>query len=37
MTQTTLDTPLKPPTFHAISVKRKLKNNLASTLFTASS
>jgi phosphate transport system permease protein len=36
MTQTTLDTPLKPPTFHAISVKRKLKNNLASTLFTAS-
>ncbi|WP_029113165.1 phosphate ABC transporter permease PstA [Mycobacterium sp. URHB0044] len=36
MTQTTLDTPVKAPTFHAISVKRKLKNNLASTLFTAS-
>jgi phosphate transport system permease protein len=36
MTQTTLDTPVKAPTFHPISVTRKLKNNLASTLFTAS-
>lgn len=30
---TTLDTPVKPPTFHAISRSRKFKNNLATTLF----
>jgi len=32
----TLEKPVKAPTFHAISVKRKLSNNLATTLFTAS-
>ncbi|GAA2788227.1 phosphate ABC transporter permease PstA [Mycolicibacterium pallens] len=36
MTQTTLDTPVKGATFHQISVSRKLKNNVATTLFTAS-
>lgn len=36
MTQSTLDTPIKAPTFHAISFSRKLKNNVASALFTAS-
>ena len=36
MTQTTLDTPIKPPTFHPIGFKRKLTNNIASALFTAS-
>lgn len=36
MTQTTLDTPVKAPTFHAISLSRKLKNNVATILFTAS-
>jgi phosphate transport system permease protein len=36
MTQTTLDHPVKPPTFHPVSTGRKLRNNLATTLFTAS-
>ena len=36
MTQTTLDSPVKVPTFHAISFSRKLKNKVATTLFTAS-
>lgn len=36
MTQTTLDAPLKAPTFHAISFQRKLKNRIATTLFTTS-
>jgi len=36
MTQTTLDTPVKPPTFHAISFSRKLKNKVATVLFTTS-
>ena len=36
MTQSTLDSPIKAPTFHPISAKRKLSNNLATTLFTAS-
>ncbi len=35
MTQT-LDPPIKEPTFHAISAKRKLSNNLATGLFTTS-
>ncbi|MEO3758164.1 phosphate ABC transporter permease PstA [Mycobacterium sp. B14F4] len=35
MTQTTLDHPVKGPTFHPISASRKIKNNLATTLFTA--
>lgn len=33
MTQTTLDAPIKGPTFHPISRSRKIKNNLASILF----
>jgi phosphate transport system permease protein len=36
MTQSTLDTPIKPPTFHPIGFRRKLTNNIASALFTAS-
>lgn len=36
MTQTTLDTPVKGATFHQISASRRLKNNVATTLFTAS-
>lgn len=32
----TLDQPVKAPTFHAISAKRKLSNGIATTLFTAS-
>lgn len=36
MTQTTLDGPIKAPTFHAISFSRKLKNNVATVLFTVS-
>jgi phosphate transport system permease protein len=36
MTQTTLDSPVKVPTFHAISFKRKLSNKVATALFTAS-
>ncbi len=36
MTQTTLDYPVKPPTFHPVSASRKLRNNLATALFTAS-
>ncbi len=36
MTQTTLDSPVKVPTFHAISFKRKLRNKVATALFTAS-
>ena len=36
MTQTTLDSPVKVPTFHAISFTRKLRNKVATTLFTAS-
>lgn len=36
MTQTTLDTPIKAPTFHPISFRRKLSNNVATTLFTLS-
>jgi phosphate transport system permease protein len=35
MTQT-LDTPVKAPTFHAISAKRKISNSVATILFTAS-
>ena len=35
MTQT-LDTPVKGPTFHPTSFTRKLRNNVATTLFTAS-
>lgn len=35
MTQT-LDSPLKAPTFHAISFTRQLRNKVATTLFTAS-
>jgi phosphate transport system permease protein len=33
MTQATLDTPVKGPTFHPISRNRKFKNSLASVLF----
>ena len=29
MTQSTLDAPIKAPTFHAISFSRKLKNKVA--------
>ncbi|MGB0970021.1 MAG: phosphate ABC transporter permease PstA [Mycobacterium sp.] len=36
MTQTTLDYPVKPPTFHPVSASRKFRNNLATALFTAS-
>ncbi|TPG31904.1 phosphate ABC transporter permease PstA [Mycolicibacterium hodleri] len=36
MTQSTLDVPIKAPTFHAISFSRKLKNKVASVLFTTS-
>ncbi|MCX2928794.1 phosphate ABC transporter permease PstA [Mycobacterium sp. CVI_P3] len=36
MTQQTLEPPLKGPTFHPISPARKIKNNLATTLFAAS-
>lgn len=36
MTQSTLDVPLKAPTFHPISFRRKLTNSVATTLFTAS-
>ena len=36
MTQDTLDAPIKAPTFHAISASRKVKNQLARVLFTAS-
>jgi len=36
MTQDTLDTPIKAPTFHAISASRKVKDQLARVLFTAS-
>ena len=32
----TLDQPVKAPTFHPVSAGRKLKNNIATTLFTAS-
>ncbi len=35
MTQATLDHPVKPPTFHPVSTSRKLKNNIATALFTA--
>ena len=34
MTEATLDTPLKAPTFHQISIARKVKNRVAQTLFT---
>jgi phosphate transport system permease protein len=33
MTATTLDRPLKGPTFHPISIVRRLKNHIASVLF----
>lgn len=33
MTQATLDSPVKGPTFHPISRRRKFKNSLATTLF----
>jgi phosphate transport system permease protein len=33
MTATTLDRPLKGPTFHPISIARRLKNHIASVLF----
>lgn len=33
MTQATLDAPIKGPTFHPISLSRKIKNNLATILF----
>ncbi|RDH78842.1 phosphate ABC transporter permease PtsA [Mycolicibacterium moriokaense] len=33
MTDTTLDTPVKGPTFHAISQSRKIKNRVAEALF----
>ena len=36
MTQATLDTPIKAPTFHAISFTRKLKNKVATVLFAVS-
>ncbi|MFZ0834986.1 MAG: phosphate ABC transporter permease PstA [Mycobacterium sp.] len=36
MTQTTLDAAVKGPTFHPISLSRKLKNHLAAVLFLAS-
>ena len=36
MTDTTLETPVKGPTFHPISANRKLKNRFAETLFAAS-
>lgn len=36
MTQTTVDFPIKPPTFHAISFSRKVKNKVATVLFAAS-
>ncbi|MCH9730744.1 MAG: phosphate ABC transporter permease PstA [Actinomycetia bacterium] len=36
MTQTALDHPVKPPTFHPVSASRKLRNNLATALFSAS-
>lgn len=36
MTQKTLDYPVKPPTFHPVSASRKLRNHLATALFTAS-
>lgn len=36
MTQATLDSPVKGPTFHPISPIRKIKNNLATVLFTTS-
>ncbi|MCB0923264.1 MAG: phosphate ABC transporter permease PstA [Mycobacterium sp.] len=36
MTPTTLDAPIKEPTFHPISVSRRVKNKLAAILFTTS-
>lgn len=36
MTQSTLEAPVKGPTFHPISFSRRLRNNVATTLFTAS-
>lgn len=33
MTEATLDVPVKGPTFHPISISRKIKNRLAQTLF----
>jgi phosphate transport system permease protein len=36
MTQATLDRPVKSTTFHPVSVSRKIKNNVATTLFGAS-
>ncbi|KRE26527.1 phosphate ABC transporter permease [Mycobacterium sp. Soil538] len=36
MTQATLDHPVKAPTFHPVSTSRKIKNNIATILFTAS-
>lgn len=36
MTHSTLDTPVKAPTFHPISFRRKLSNNVATTLFATS-
>lgn len=36
MTQTTLDVAVKGPTFHPITLSRKIKNNLAAVLFLAS-
>ena len=35
MTNTTLDTPVKGPTFHPISTGRKIRNRLAQVLFSA--
>jgi len=36
MTETTLDRAVKGPTFHPVSTSRKIKNNAATVLFTAS-
>lgn len=36
MTQAMLDRPVKDPTFHPVSTSRKVKNNIATILFTAS-
>jgi phosphate transport system permease protein len=36
MTQAMLDRPVKDPTFHPVSTSRKIKNNIATILFTAS-
>ena len=36
MTQASLDAPVKAPTFHPVTLSRKLKNNVATALFGAS-